>query len=259
MKSQIQEVAYLLQRRGFIFEQKSEYDFMLHHQDGLFINRDSYRYDCEYLAEILAASHAGQTNGPYFRISENADLAYLKAMFQATDEKTGVGACWQKRSWTTIQNDFYGYEFPVKWLDPNIAYYVRVLGFCGLKTSGCCDGNHFAKHRQKMYVSFESPAYPAFHQWMWENLPVPCEIPWVWGEHDASVRIRPEMRPEVYDKLFLAAQYFEKIGDQLITLRQNAARRISAEDADSMNESELSAMFINEVNSIFLRKNFTAF
>ena len=70
MHAQIKEVANLLQRRGFIFEQQSEdvYKLISHHGYS-----DSYfQDDCRYLSDILTAAHAGEEHCGYFRLAGDA-------------------------------------------------------------------------------------------------------------------------------------------------------------------------------------------
>ncbi len=244
-------IASLLKRRGFIFEHMDRDVFRLIRAAGCFGYDTYFCQDVDYLTELLREANAGETEGRgLFRLFEHADLAYLSNLFICTDKQVGVGAGGEFQSWDKIQNS-QGFEFPVKWLDPYVAYYVKVMGMCGVKTSSCCDGNHLKENRKRLHISFEQPIYPSFHRWMWETLNVPCELRWNWNEKGVSARITENNKKEIYDKLFEAAQFFYEKRDLLISIRQEAARRIDNSVASMMNSTELSEKFIHEVNDVY--------
>lgn len=252
-QSDIDSIVFLLKRRGFIFEQMDKDVFRLVRSAGCFGYDTYFDLDVEYLTELLKNANAGEADDRgFFRLFEHADLAYLSNLFICTDERTGVGAGGEFQSWEEIQAS-QGFEFPVKWLDPYVAYYVRVMGMCGIKTSSCCDGNHLKENRKKLYIYFEQPIYPSFHRWIWETLNVPCELRWHWEKGGVSARITENNKKEIYDKLFKAAQFFYEKRDLLISIRQEAARRIDKSVASEMNSMELNEKFIHEVNDIYSR------
>lgn len=247
----INKVAILLKRRGFIFEQAGEDVFSLIRPEWYYGHDTYFEMDLEYLAELLTNAHAGEVDGTgWFRLFDDADISYLCNLFKCTDERIGVGAGGEKQQWSSIQNP-RRYGVPVKWLDPNIAYYVRALGMCGLKTNSCCDGNHYKSSRQKLYVAFDRPVYPVFHRWMWETIGIPYEIPWKWDDNGASVRITEENKKNIYNNIFAAAQFIYESRDLLIKLRQIAAQQIDEETANSIQEEELSSLFLKEVNNAY--------
>ncbi len=235
----------LLQRRGFIIEPCSEDIYQL---VGPYNEQD-----IKYLSDILKSAEAGNVspNGT-FVVNNNPDLQILHNLFVRTDERIGGGECSVNRSWSEVMYSQYGHaqDIPVSWLDPYVAYYVRVLALCGLFTASCCDGNHINPKRRTLNIVFDSPIYSTFHRWMWEKYGQSIHIPWHWSKDKAFVKIQDDNASEIYNNLFLSAQLFYEKKDYFIKVRQDAAQRIGKEAAGIMQNEELIDRFISELELV---------
>lgn len=204
----------LLSRRGFLIEQNN----------GLYyLSDNSDPDDAEFLNTLLCNNALGYVNKSNIIITADDDdaCAVLSSLFLPVKCGTvGVGSYIQNMSWSYhVAKRRHAYKVPVKWLEANIAAYIKALSACGIFTGGCCDGNH--PGRDLLYIEFCGPVYIELHKIMWEHhLASIFNINW--NKKYDSINLN-DNRQSQYDELFRAAQYIYNYRWDFIGIRLDAA------------------------------------
>lgn len=236
---------YLLSRRGFLIN---------NNEHGFFLSDNSDSHDREYLEEILSSYEIGFIDQDGYIIIKNDSsvLTALLDLFAPVKQGTvGVGSCICTRSWSYhVRRRFHTPKIPVKWLEANVALYIKALSACGIYTGGCCDGNH--PNRDFLYIEFEPP-YHHIHKAMWEyHLKYVFNLEW--DNSYSSINLK-ENRQNQYDELFHAAQYIYAHRWNFIDIRLEASKWITKKALKQLGEEDVRQKFLKEFAKS-LKKNF---
>ena len=236
----------LLIRRGFLLEQHGE-DFVL--------SDNSHDDDSAYLNEILTTYNIGLLDGNRIIIT-NDNPNELQALFNPVPRgSVGVGSNLIYHSWNTVRNRYYARKIPVRWLESNIAYYIKALSACGIYTGGCCDGNHPGS--SKLFIEFDGPVYMQLHACFWENL-LDDMFPIKWNQSYTMVDLTTS-RQEQYEKLYQAADFVYNYRHELGEIRMKSAQWIHKRVPKRMSDEDIQNRFLlNVCNNIdaFKKENY---
>ncbi len=203
----------LLSRRGFLIEQKNGIYYLSDNSDPR---------DVGYLNYLLHNNDLGYVNKSIiFTAGDKEVSTALSSMFLPVKSGTvGVGSCVQSMSWSYhVAKRRHAYKVPVKWLEANIAAYIKALSACGIFTGGCCDGNHPGCNL--LYIEFCGPVYRELHKIMWEYH-LNSLFSLNWNTKYDSIELN-DNRQSQYDELFKAAQYIYNHRWDFIDIRLDAA------------------------------------
>lgn len=204
----------LLSRRGFLIEQ----------DNGLYcLSDNSDPDDAKFLNNLLCANTLGYVNRKSIIITaddEDACATFSSLFLPVKCGTVGVGSCVQSMSWSYhVAKRWHAYKIPVRWLEANIAAYIKALSACGIFTGGCCDGNH--PGHNLLYIEFCGPVYSELHKIMWEHH-LASIFSLNWNMRYDSISLN-DNRQSQYDELFRAAQYIYNRRWDFIDIRLDAA------------------------------------
>ena len=227
----------LLSRRGFLIEQN---------KDLYYLSDNSDPNDAEYLNSLLRNNALGYVNKNSIVITADDEdaCAALSSLFLPVKRGTvGVGSCIQSMRWSHhVAKRWHAYKIPVKWLEANIAAYIKALSACGIFTGGCCDGNH--PGRNVLYIEFCGPVYSELHKILWKyHLDDLFSLKWN-KEYD-SINLNGN-RQSQYDELFRAAQYIYNHRWELINIRLDAASWMKKNALKHLTNEDIKDRFIRD-------------
>ncbi len=236
----------LLTRRGFLINQKD---------DVYYLSDNSNSEDWEFLDRILRSSNIGYADKDgFFNITADEDTAQteLHKLFLPVEKgKVGGERCYVSMSWSYhVAKRTHANKIPVKWLEANIAAYIKALSSCGIYTCGCCDGNH--PNTEKLYIEFCYP-YIDIHKAMWEfHLNTLFSLNWN-DQYDA-IELSKDKNKQ-YDELYRAAKYIYKNRYKFVNARYAASKWMKKNVLKHMPEKDILKRFIDEF-AITIAKSF---
>ena len=186
----------LLKRRGFLIEKK----------DGKWVLSDNSHEDDErYLNEIMSTCGTGRVRDGEIEIDADSDLIRLKEYMFRPVPSTTMGV---DNSYGSIPRQYLRYhvhtrKIPLKFLEANIARYIKALSACGIHTYSCCDDNHPGK--DYLFIELNAPMYTALHDCLWKNC-LQDKFLLLWKNYHTGISLK-ENRAGVYRTLNEAAEY----------------------------------------------------
>jgi len=226
----------MLKRRGFLLERQGE---------DIILSDNAHVDDIEFLSEIVNNTYIGYLDGNRLIITDDKPEKIWPLFAPISPGSVGVGSCIVTHSWNKMKTRFCANKIPVRWLEANIAYYIKALSACGIYTGGCCDGNH--PGRKELYIEFDGPAYKELHKCIWEVLLVD-RFSINWNKSFTAVDLQKE-RQDQYDQLFFAADYIYQNRQWLRDARMESAAWITKSIRKRMSQEEITERFMREIKA----------
>ncbi len=225
--------AELLKARGFLLEDK-----------GLILSDNSHRDDVTYLRELLKEENLGKIRVNKISIHRGANLEkiFYKDNWIGFEVNDGVFLRWKR-----FVHDSYVPKFPVRYLEPFVARYVKAINACAVATCLSCDGNHHGLQYLSVYC-----IYPCniWHEIICKRLLV-GRFDLNWRRGYSEIIFDETNKWETYAEVNRAAEFLYNNRIKIRQIRREASNGISVSMARHLSDEELEKIFSERANRLF--------
>ena len=217
-------IAALILARGFLLEKRGVTYGM---------DRKEAQFNGNVLNDELSRLDLGRVESGEVIIADGVGWETAKALFDSSE--IGGGVCtYRNVTWSEFARFRGEIDVDTSRLEPFIAFYVRAANLCGVKTVGCCDGNHPGKH--KAFLQFYGEPFRIWHRLLIGVIGNGFYSHW--NENGSEIHFGEQTQYDRYYSLYKAARFLLINHEAILRVKDKWMDLLSPEDLASADSKE---------------------
>lgn len=225
-------IAALILARGFLLEKRGVTYGM---------NRKEAQLNGNVLNDELTRLDLGRVESGEVIIADGVGWETAKALFDSA-EIGGEVCTYRNVTWSEFARFRGEIDVDTSRLEPFIAFYVRAANLCGVKTVGCCDGNHPGKY--KAFLQFYGEPFRIWHRFLIGVIGNGFYSHW--NEKGSEIHFGEQTQYDRYYSLYKAARFLLINHEKIMWIKDEWMNLLSPEDLATQDSKE-AVLWLREI------------